>query len=108
MVALEATEGSLPLNGHDSTLTPYIGISMIKAFLEWLSPKVVRDTSNDKLIEKIPVKKKPTVEIYKDKKGEFRWRIVSHSGEIIGASCEGYSSKQSCENNLKTITNLKL
>jgi uncharacterized protein YegP (UPF0339 family) len=89
-------------------LSHLIGIIMIKAFLEWLSPKVVRNTSNDKLIETMPVKKKPTVEIYKDKKGEFRWRIVSHSSEIIGASCEGYSSKQSCENNLKTITNLKL
>jgi uncharacterized protein YegP (UPF0339 family) len=81
---------------------------MIKAFLEWLNPKVVRDTSNDRLEESVRIKKKPTAEIYKDKKGEFRWRIVSHTGEIIGASCEGYSSKQSCENNLKTITNLKL
>lgn len=78
-------------------------------FFDWIKdPVVVRDTSNDKLIVNYPVKKKPTVEIYKDKKGEFRWRIVSLSGEIIGASCEGYSSKQSCENNLKTITNLKL
>jgi len=108
VVALETAESILLLNGHDSTLTPYIGISMIKAFLEWLSPTVVRDTSNDKLRETIPVKKKPSVEIYKDKKGEFRWRIVSLNGEIIGASCEGYGSKQSCENNLKTITNLKL
>jgi uncharacterized protein YegP (UPF0339 family) len=81
---------------------------MFEAFLEWLNPKVVRNTSNDRLIEKISVKKKPVAEVYKDKKGEFRWRIVSHTGEIIGASCEGYSSKQSCENNLKTITSLKL
>ena len=81
---------------------------MIKAFLEWLNPKVVRDTTNDKLRVPIIVKKKPKYEIYKDKKGEFRWRIVSHNGEIIGASCEGYKSKVSCENNLKTITSLKL
>ena len=71
-------------------------------FFDWIKdPVVVRDTSNDKLIVNYPVKKKPAVEIYKDKKGEFRWRIVSHTGEIIGASCEGYSSKQSCENNPK-------
>jgi len=81
---------------------------MIKAFLEWLNPKVVRDTSNDKLRVPITIKKKPAAEIYKDKKGEFRWRILSHNGEIIGASCEGYSSKQNCERNLKTITSLKL
>ena len=81
---------------------------MFEAFLEWLNPKVVRDTSNDRLEEPVRIKKKPTAEVYKDKKGEFRWRIISHSGEIIGASCEGYASKQSCQNNLKTITSLKL
>lgn len=80
---------------------------MFEAFLEWLNPKVVRDTSNDRLEEPVRIKKKPTAEVYKDKKGEFRWRIISHTGEIIGASCEGYSSKASCQNNLKTITGLK-
>ena len=80
---------------------------MIKSLLEWLHPKVVRNTDSDKLLETRPVKKKSQYEIYRDKKGEFRWRITSHNGEIIGASCEGYSSKVNCEKNLKTITNLK-
>lgn len=80
---------------------------MVKVFLEWLHPRVVRDTSNDRLKEPFSVKKKPEYEIYKDKKGEFRWRITSHNGEIIAASCEGYNSKVNCEKNLKTITNLK-
>ncbi|MGD8865397.1 MAG: DUF1508 domain-containing protein, partial [Anaerolineales bacterium] len=31
-------------------------------------------------------------EIYKDKKGQFRWRLLANNNQII-ASGEGYSSK---------------
>jgi uncharacterized protein len=37
--------------------------------------------------------------IYKDKKGEYRWRRTASNGEIVGASSEGYSSKKDCEAN---------
>jgi uncharacterized protein len=39
------------------------------------------------------------LEIYKDKKGEFRWRRTASNGEIVGASSEGYQSKKHCEEN---------
>ena len=39
------------------------------------------------------------LEIYKDKKEEFRWRRTASNGEIIGASSEGYTSKKHCEEN---------
>lgn len=39
------------------------------------------------------------LEIYKDKKGSFRWRRTAVNGEIIGASSEGYESKKACEAN---------
>ena len=38
-------------------------------------------------------------EIYKDRKGEFRFRLKAANGEIILAS-EGYKSKASCMNGL--------
>lgn len=41
-------------------------------------------------------------EIYKDKAGEFRFRLKAANGEII-ASSEGYSSKQACENGIKSV-----
>ncbi|TGK77556.1 DUF1508 domain-containing protein [Leptospira noumeaensis] len=41
-------------------------------------------------------------EIYKDKSGEFRFRLKAGNGEII-ASSEGYSSKQACENGINSI-----
>ncbi|MBM9547821.1 YegP family protein [Leptospira sp. 201903074] len=41
-------------------------------------------------------------EIYKDKAGEFRFRLKASNGEII-ASSEGYSSKQACENGINSV-----
>ncbi|PJZ43855.1 YegP family protein [Leptospira brenneri] len=43
-------------------------------------------------------------EIYKDKSGEFRFRLKAGNGEII-ASSEGYSSKQACENGINSVKN---
>ncbi|TGL33419.1 YegP family protein [Leptospira perdikensis] len=43
-------------------------------------------------------------EIYKDKAGEFRFRLKAANGEII-ASSEGYASKQSCENGIASVKN---
>ncbi|MBM9590593.1 YegP family protein [Leptospira sp. 201903075] len=43
-------------------------------------------------------------EIYKDKAGEFRFRLKAGNGEII-ASSEGYASKQSCENGIASVKN---
>ena len=38
-------------------------------------------------------------EIYKDKRGEHRWRRRASNGEIIGASSEGYKSKKDARAN---------
>jgi len=40
-------------------------------------------------------------EVYKDKRGEFRWRRTASNGEIVGASSEGYTKKADCEANMK-------
>ncbi len=39
------------------------------------------------------------LEIYKDKRGEFRWRHTAANGEIVGASSESYKAKKDCEAN---------
>jgi uncharacterized protein YegP (UPF0339 family) len=39
-------------------------------------------------------------EVYKDKRGEFRWRRKSPNGQIVGAASEGYKSKKDCEANM--------
>ena len=39
-------------------------------------------------------------EVYKDKRGEFRWRRRATNGEIVGASSESYKKKADCEANM--------
>lgn len=41
-----------------------------------------------------------TFEVYKDKRGEFRWRRKASNGQIVGASSEGYKKKSDCEANM--------
>jgi len=38
-------------------------------------------------------------EFYKDKRGEHRWRRRAVNKEVVGASCEGYSSAGDCKAN---------
>lgn len=35
-------------------------------------------------------------EIYKDKKGEWRWKRVAPNGRPVGNSSEGYVNKSDC------------
>jgi uncharacterized protein YegP (UPF0339 family) len=44
----------------------------------------------------------PKFEIYKDKKGEFRFRLKAGNGQIILAS-EGYKDKAGCKNGIKSV-----
>ena len=45
-----------------------------------------------------------TLEIYKDKRGEFRWRRTASNGEIVGAASESYKAKKDCEANANRNT----
>lgn len=42
---------------------------------------------------------KASVEIYQDKRGEWRWRMKDPEGAVVGAACEGYKAKADCEKN---------
>ncbi len=45
-----------------------------------------------------------TFEVYKDAKGEFRWRLRHQNGNVLATASEGYSSKAAC---LKCIDNVQ-
>ena len=49
--------------------------------------------------------KKPaaTFEIYKDKAGEYRWRLRMTNTKVIATSGEGYGSKQACEEGIESV-----
>jgi uncharacterized protein YegP (UPF0339 family) len=42
-------------------------------------------------------------EVYKDKGGEYRWRLVAPNGKSIADSGEGYSSKQACLDGIASV-----
>ena len=42
-------------------------------------------------------------EIFKDKAGKFRFRLVASNGEIIAACGEGFESKEECESTIKLV-----
>ena len=41
-------------------------------------------------------------EVYKDKAGEYRFKLKAPNGEVIAVS-EGYSSKKSCMNGIESV-----
>lgn len=56
----------------------------------------------DQTTEGFETQKNPKFELYKDKKGEFRFRLKAVNGEII-ASSEGYTSKGNCKNGIDSV-----
>lgn len=40
------------------------------------------------------------MEIYKDKRGKFRWRVVAKNGEIIGSSSQGFANRSLALDNI--------
>jgi uncharacterized protein YegP (UPF0339 family) len=41
-------------------------------------------------------------EIYKDRKGEFRWKLLADNNQVIAVG-EGYKSKASCKNGIESV-----
>ena len=56
----------------------------------------------DQTVEGYEKVKNPKFEIYKDKAGEFRFRLNAKNGENILAS-EGYKSMDSCKNGIESV-----
>jgi uncharacterized protein YegP (UPF0339 family) len=40
-------------------------------------------------------------EFYQDARNEWRWRRTASNGRIVGASSQGYSSKNACVENAR-------
>ena len=67
----------------------------------------VVDTSKDEDAEE-DGGSKATFELFEDKAGKWRWRLVHHNGEIIADSGQGYASKQKAKQGLRSVkTNVR-
>ena len=42
-------------------------------------------------------------ELYKDKSGEFRFRLKAGNGEVIAIASEGYTTKAAAKNGIDSI-----
>ena len=42
-------------------------------------------------------------ELYKDAKGEFRWRLVASNGQAIANGGEGYKSKENAKAGIESV-----
>jgi len=43
------------------------------------------------------------LEFYKDKAGEWRWRVTARNGQVVHASSEGYKDKAGARGNLESL-----
>jgi len=46
---------------------------------------------------------KATFEVYEDREGKWRWRLVHDNGNIIADSGEGYATRQKCEEGIASV-----
>jgi uncharacterized protein YegP (UPF0339 family) len=60
--------------------------------------------TEDQTVDPVETKTHPKFEMYKDKSGEFRFRLKARNGEIIATS-EGYKAKVSCINGIESVFN---
>lgn len=44
--------------------------------------------------------------VYKDKKGEWRWKLRAKNGKIIADSGEGYKRRRDCVNGAQLLMSL--
>ena len=58
----------------------------------------------DQTLKKVEAKTWPKFEIYLDKAGLYRYRLIASNGESIAMSEEGYKSKNGCLNGIKSVS----
>ena len=56
----------------------------------------------DQTVENYEVLTHPKFELYKDKAGEFRFRLKARNGEVI-ATGESYTTKANCKNGINSV-----
>lgn len=80
----------------------YNTLASIKKGIESVSKNAPVAKIEDQTIEGYVKQTNPKFEIYKDKSGEFRFRLKAKNGEIIAVS-EGYVRKYSCKKGIESV-----
>ena len=80
----------------------YSSVQSVKNGIESVKKNAPAANIEDQTVEGFENQTNPKFEIYKDKAGEFRFRLKARNGEIIAAS-EGYVKKDSCKNGIESV-----
>ena len=65
---------------------------------------IEEDRIEDQTLKKTETKTCPKFEVYLDKAGLYRYRLIASNGESIVMSEEGYKSKSGCMNGIKSVS----
>ena len=85
-----------------ATSETYTTESACKNGSESVRKNAVEAKLEDQTVEGFEKVTNPKFEVYKDKAGEFRFRLKARNGEIV-ATGEGYKAKASCLNGIDSI-----
>lgn len=85
-----------------ATSEVYSTMSACKNGIESVKKNSVAASIEDQTVEGFKEEKNPKFEVYKDKAGEFRFRLKATNGQIIAVG-EGYKAKSGCLNGIESI-----
>ena len=85
-----------------ATSETYNSEAACKNGIESIRKNAVEAKLEDQTVENFEKVTNPKFEVYKDKAGEFRFRLKARNGEII-ATGESYKAKASCLNGIDFI-----
>lgn len=80
----------------------YTALDSCKNGIESVRKNAVEAKLEDQTVENFEQVTNPKFEVYKDKAGEFRFRLKARNGEII-VTGEGYKSKDGCLKGIESI-----
>ncbi|MBQ8826023.1 MAG: YegP family protein [Oscillospiraceae bacterium] len=80
----------------------FSSLASVKNSIESVAKIAPEANLEDQTVEGFETEKNPKFEIYKDKAGEFRFRLKARNGEPVLAS-EGYVSKDGCKNGIASV-----
>ena len=81
----------------------YENLTRCKAGVESVRKFCNIETIEDQTVKDYEVQKNPKFELYKDKQDKFRYRLRANNGNLLCISEEGYASKASCKNGIKSV-----
>jgi uncharacterized protein YegP (UPF0339 family) len=73
-----------------------LGTAVLMNFVLPAQPAVAAAAEGEK-------KSAATFEIYKDKGGDYRWRLRTTNTQVIATSGQGYSTKRACEEGIESV-----